>query len=301
MKSIPLTHCLYIAGLDERFRYFMFRELADNGGENLVLSDMILELVYNAENPLKALKNIKKEVNNAGLKFVDAHSIFGPHIDLNCPFPADREKSLAIHKMCLACCNECEVDTITIHIGNPRFPGLTLEEYREFIRRSLTELLPAAERYGVTICIENIWSPVNTVEELTGHCEYFNSPYLGMCFDAGHANLRSRKSDDPQHPVCVEFNSMGLAPEWDDKILEKMLPYIVNCHLHDNDGTRDAHWTPFNGNNNWDKTMTLLAKAPKLRSLQNEVILPGRDLNSSIHHMCKTFEKLLAIFNSGRI
>ena len=87
--------------------------------------------------------------------------------------------------------------------------------------------------------------------------------------------------------------------KWEDKALEKMLPHVVNCHLHDNDGMRDRHWTPFNGNIDWEKTMKLLAKAPNLRCLQNEVILPGRDVNSSIHDMCRAFDKLLDIFNGN--
>ena len=163
----------------------------------------------------------------------------------------------------------------------------------------MEELLPVAERYGVTICIENIWFPTNTFDELIGHYKYFNSPYLGMCYDAGHANLVRSVSNDPEQAVNIAFGQLKMPPQWDFEVLEKMLPYIVNCHLHDNDGMRDRHWTPFNGNIDWEKTMKLLAKAPNLRCLQNEVILPGRDVNSSIHDMCRAFDKLLDIFNGN--
>ena len=299
MKNIPLAHYLFIGGLDDKFRYFMFRELAANGGRNLVLSDELLTLIWKADDPNAMLAKIKKEAKDAGLKFVDAHSPFGPHSDLNCPIADDRKKLIDMHKMSLACCNECEVDCITIHSGNPRFPGVSLEEYRSFVRQSLDELLPVAERYGVTICLENIWFPTNTPEELIAFCEYFKSPYLGMCYDAGHANLMCRPNDAPSHPANVAFDLLKMPTAWDDKVLEKMLPYLVTCHLHDNDGMSDKHWTPFNGNIDWEKTMKLLAQAPKLRCLQNEVILPGRDLNSSIHDMCLAFEKLLKIYNGN--
>lgn len=299
MKNIPLTHYLYLGGLNDAFRYFMFRELEANGGRNLVLSDEMLDMVWKADDPSAMLAKFKKEAKNAGLKFVDAHSPFGPHTDLNCPIAGDRKKLIDIHKMSLACCNECEVDSITIHTGNPRFPGVTLEEYRSCVKQSLEELLPYAERYGVTICIENIWFPTNTVSELVGFYDYFNSPYLGMCYDAGHANLVSHKNDNPEHPVNVAFNLLKMPSQWDFEVLEKMLPYIVTCHLHDNDGSLDQHKTPFNGNIDWDKTMKLLAKAPKLRCLQNEVILPGRDPESSINGMCKAFDRLLAIYNGN--
>ena len=165
MKNIPLTHYLLIGGLEDRFRYFMFRELAANGAENVVLSEDILKMVGAADSSLLKLSQIKKEVKDAGL---------------NCPLAEERRKLLEVHKLSLACCNECEVNHITIHSGNPRFPGVTLEENRELIRESLEELLPAAERYGVTICIENIWFPTNTPEELIAFCEYFKSPYLSL-------------------------------------------------------------------------------------------------------------------------
>ena len=299
MKNIPLTHYLLIGGLEDRFRYFMFRELAANGAENVVLSEDILKMVGAADSSLLKLSQIKKEVKDAGLKFVDAHSPFGPRLDLNCPLAEERRKLIEVHKLSLACCNECEVSHITIHSGNPRFPGVTLEENRELIRESLEELLPVAERYGVTICIENIWFPTNTPEELIAFCEYFKSPYLGMCYDAGHANLMCRPNDDPSHPANVAFDLLKMPTAWDDKVLEKMLPYLVTCHLHDNDGMSDKHWTPFNGNIDWEKTMKLLAKAPNLRCLQNEVILPGRDLNSSIHDMCLAFDRLVKIYNGN--
>ena len=299
MKNIPLTHYLFIEGLNDNYRYFMFRELAANGAENLVLSEEILRQIYNADDPNFMLAKFKKEVKNAGLKFVDAHSPFGAHLDLNCPIADDRKKLLDMHKMSLACCNECEVDSITIHTGNPRFPGVLIEEYQSCVRQSLEELLPVAERYGVTICIENIWFPTNTVAELLKYYEYFNSPYLGMCYDAGHANLVSCMNNDPEHPVNVGFDLLKMKAEWDSEVLEKMLHYIVTCHLHDNDGLRDRHWTPFNGNIDWEKTMKLLAKAPKLRCLQNEVILPGRDLNSSVHDMCRAFDKLIDMYNGN--
>lgn len=299
MKNIPLTHYMFIEGLNDNYRYFMFRELAANGGQYLVLSDNMLRQIYDAVDPNGTLAKFKKEAKNAGLKFADAHSPFGPHLDMNCPIAEDRKKLIELHKMSLACCNECEVDCITIHSGNPRFPGVTLEENRKLIRQTLEELLPDAERYGVTICIENIWFPTNTAEELIGHCEYFKSPYLGMCYDAGHANLFRTVSDDPEHPVNVAFDLLHMQPQWPNDILEKMLPYLVTCHLHDNDGLRDRHWAPFNGNIDWEKTMKLLAQAPNLRCLQNEVILPGRDLNSSVRDMCGAFDKLLDIYNGN--
>ncbi len=299
MKNIPITHSFAIKGLDDKFRYMILRELAANGVENLVLGFDMLEMIWNSDDPSSTLKKIRKEAADAGLKFVDSHSPFGPKIDLNCPVAELRKNLLDLHKNSLACCAECGVQTITIHSGNPRFIGFSLEEYRNNVYRSLDELLPVAEKYGVIINLENIWFPTNTPEELIGYIKHFNSPNLGLCYDAGHAHLMASPSENPENPVNVGWELLKMKAVWDNEVLEKMLPYIVSCHLHDNDGSRDFHLAPFNGTINWDRIMKLLAQAPNLRCIQNEVILPGCDVNSSIHDMCAAFDKLMDIFNGA--
>ena len=62
-----------------------------------------------------------------------------------------------------------------------------------------------------------------------------------------------------------------MMPAWEDAALEKMLPHIVNCHLHDNTGMGDRHDLPGTGNLDWDKIVRLLKTAPRLRVIQSEV------------------------------
>ena len=64
----------------------------------------------------------------------------------------------------------------------------------------------------------------------------------------------------------------GETPDWDDPILEKMLPHIVNCHLHDNDGFEDSHKLCGKGNVDWKKVISLLKTAPRLKNIQCEAI-----------------------------
>ena len=49
-------------------------------------------------------------------------------------------------------------------------------------------------------------------------------------------------------------------PSFDDKILEKMLPFVVNCHLHDNDGIWDLHGNVGTGSIDWKHIVALLEK-----------------------------------------
>jgi len=91
-----------------------------------------------------------------------------------------------------------------------------------WLERSLAvwePLVERAERVGIFLLLENVWE-----HDPELHREIFDrvrSPYFGFCLDVGH-----------QH----SFSKTSLS-EW----LEALSDYIREIHLHDNDGTRDAH------------------------------------------------------------
>ena len=60
--------------------------------------------------------------------------------------------------------------------------------------------------------------------------ENFSSPYMGVCFDSGHAHVNGE--------LFEAFNLLK--------------PLIITFHLHDNDGTRDMHLQPPYGTLDWD-------------------------------------------------
>ena len=75
-----------------------------------------------------------------------------------------------------------------------------------------------------------------------------------------------------------------------EKILRTMLPHIVNCHLHDNDGVADYHRLPGKGTIRWDRIAALLRTAPRLQCLQSEV-LPVRT-NTLLTDLVPKFREL---------
>lgn len=80
-------------------------------------------------------------------------------------------------------------------------------------------LVERAEHLGFPLLLENVWE-----HDPALHLELFDrisSPYFGFCFDVGH-----------QHA----FSKTPLS-QW----LEAVSNHIKEIHLHDNDGTRDAH------------------------------------------------------------
>ncbi len=268
MSSVPVTFLHEFDSINDRIRPLIMREFAANGAKYLVLTDTLIKQILGK---VSLERQLMKEMDAEGLSFMDAHAPFGPYLDLNCPIPEARPEMLLRHKLTLQICASMGVKTITIHTGNDvAYPEYPLEEQFDAIKRSLDELLPIAESLGITICIENIWFKINTPERLLAIKECFPTDALGFCYDAGHANLMDKGRNFPDSNPFKAWG--GDTPSWDNTILEKMLPHVVNCHLHDNDGIRDLHHNIGRGTINWPHIVGLLKQAPRLKVVQSEVL-----------------------------
>ena len=286
MSHFTVTYLHEFESFDDRTRPYIFQEFASHGAKHMVLSDTLLKQIF-ARPAQKQM--MVDELASFGMSFKDAHNIFGRYLDLNCPVPEARPEMLSRLKLTLEIIASIGIDTITIHTGNEvYYPEYPLEIQFEYIKRSLDELLPVAEKLGVTICIENIWCQINTPERLLAIKECFPTDALGFCYDAGHANLMDKGRNFPNSNPYQVWND--ITPAWDDQILEKMLPHVVNCHLHDNDGISDKHRNIGNGTIDWNHIIPLLKSAPRLKVIQSEVI-PIR-ANASIKDICSKFNEL---------
>ncbi len=202
-------------------------------------------------------------MKGSGLRFAGAHAPFGPAWDLNSAPPENLKKHAEILKQCAG----FGIENCTFHVGE--FPaGVSREEARNHALRSLEFLVSAAAPLGIVIAAENAEHPGGSLEELRFLRRGMPGPEVGFCYDSGHANL----------------NGGALA------VLEGLLPDLVTCHLHDNDGRSDWHWPPGRGNVPWPQVAAGLRRAPRLCLLQNEV--NALDSGTSIVRLCGIFAKL---------
>ena len=113
------------------------------------------------------------------------------------------------------------VPRLVVHLTRTSTPPAFGEPgFSRFMR--MTE---AAERAGVTLAFENLKVP----ERLYEFVSRAGTSRVGVCFDSGH-----------NHYVCPER-----------RICRDFAPIIKAVHLHDNDGTRDAHNIPGDGTEDW--------------------------------------------------
>ena len=294
MLPAPLTYlCDFEFCTNQLARRYYMQAFATLGVKHIVLSDTLIKMVFQN---VGVIAEMQRDANELGLDFVDAHAPFGALLDLCCPEKAYRKYLIEVGRHALEVCAMFGVDTITFHTGNiggslPIPPGATVETYVDNTCSSLEGILPKAEELGIVVCIENIWYPNNTPENLLKIKSRFPTDALGFCYDAGHANLMSTKEQDSEENAANRaFDKAGVPRHHDDQILEKMLPYVVNCHLHDNNALTDQHLTPGHGNVDWKHVIGFLKQAPRLKNIQSEVIPIAR--KEPVNGIVEAFQKI---------
>jgi len=108
-----------------------------------------------------------------------------------------------------------------------------------------SELIPAAKAYGVTICLENMFTGYRgkryaaICSDITLACQYIDTlneiageRVFAFCLDTGHLLLLGK----------------------DVKNAMIQLGDRIECfHVHDNDGEGDLHMPPYTGKLDWDR------------------------------------------------
>ena len=271
MYPVPLTYDFVFK--DPVVRPWLMAELADAGVKHLVLSVGLINQIMQDASQLNA---IERDMKNAGLDFVDAHSPFCLEADMSLLETSQRRIMITRHKLALEIAGYFHTANITMHVGhNQPMPDVPfpMQTHVAMVTDALGQLLPLAEELQISISIENIWTPLNTPEQLLAWKKMFPTDALGFCYDAGHANLMSNSGKSfttGDAAVSWQYHSTG-TPQWDDHILDKMQSDVVTCHLHDNSGEHDRHLLPGDGCVNWQDIRKKLMAAPRLKCIQSEV------------------------------
>ena len=121
-----------------------------------------------------------------------------------------------------------------------------LDTYLRQLGKSLNTLLPAAEKLGFTVALENMLPSgggrlASRPEHFERFIQEFGHPNLGFCLDTGHALVAG-------------------GPEGADEFFAVMAPHISAFHLADNAGDRDSHLAPGRGLVDWTKVFRRAAE-----------------------------------------
>lgn len=182
------------------------------------------------EEILEFFRPFKEGAEKNGIAFTQMHA----------PFPCWYEGKdelnehiiMSIEK-CFAVCEYFGCPAIVVHPLALADKEKQVEVNFELYRR----LMPAAKKYKVTICLENLYRNVNGVayegvcssaEEACWYIDKLNEEageeIFGFCFDIGHALMMRRNVKE---------------------YVVKLGKRLTVLHLHDNDASRDCHMIPY--------------------------------------------------------
>lgn len=173
---------------------------------------------------------------------------------MHAPFPVMQKgmeetnaKMLRITENCMDICSRMGGRYLVVHPVTLSYEDSKKEEH-DFNMLMYQKLIPMAKKYGIVICLENMFMDQNG--HLTeGACSDFaeaaawidelneaaGEELFGFCFDVGHANILGKNL---YQSVVALGNRL--------KIL----------HIHDNDGISDLHTMPFTFARNWNPVAT---------------------------------------------
>lgn len=293
MKEIPLSHFFPWKKINDDFVTNILCEFADNGAESVVLTDEWGKRLVKEPGFYTTLLGWLRE---SGMKIFECHGLWSIAYDLNITDRPRRRAMIEEHKLCMEYAADLGCRTYVMHIGafDCYYKDTTLEEMRRLAVESLEKLIPAAEKLGIIIAIENSFEPSNTPDEVLYFLNYFNTPVLGCCFDTGHANIMAKTPGKDPAKYASYMNvcwKNGVVEEAD--AFGKLARHIVTCHLHDNDGYGDAHNLPGTGTIDWKTLIPALKNCPRIVSMQNETSAGAYHV--SIAKLCRTFDELMKL------
>jgi sugar phosphate isomerase/epimerase len=172
--------------------------------------------------------------------------------------------------------------------GETNMPRASLKANREYFAPHI-EL---GAKLGIGIAIENMadfpdWpyprAYCATAEELCELTDSFNTDYVGICWDFGHANLMYRD----QNPCLIAIGKR-----------------LKALHVHDNKGVYDDHLPVFFGNIVWEPLIQTLTEIGYEGEFSFEVkripiTLPLEMRNAQWRYVRKSGEYLLSLGREG--
>lgn len=219
--------------------YVRMRELGYNAVDQ-DLADTNAPCYRDAASMEAHCKVIRAAAEDAGIEISQVHG----------PWPTDdttaenRAKTLENMRLAVYGCHCLGAPYLIIH---PQMPyGWGREEDADFALSLTIELMknlmPDCEKYGVTLCLENMPMTahrISTMERIAEAVEMVGHPNAAICFDTGHTNVYG-------HDLGDAVRTAG--------------KYLRTLHVHDNDGKADRHQLPWLGSADWNSFTAALAE-----------------------------------------
>ncbi len=198
-----------------------------------------IDMSFEALNPLDSSE---RSVLYAAARRAEEKNLSLPlcHLSFYMPDHNDAEKMAKYQKELMYGIDMAALMGIPLAVTHPIAIYSKEISYGDWVRKNMAFLTPVVEygkEKGVKLCIENMPSEKESPDDhLYGSCALNISSLAeklncGICWDTGHANISGYKQSEQ---------------------LEVLKGRLDVLHIHDNNGVRDEHLVPFDGNVDWE-------------------------------------------------
>lgn len=179
----------------------------------------------------ETIKKIKNTSKNYEIKLI-VHTAW--YLPTSTMLPEIRKGVIENVKKCVLLATKVGADRLTIHSGYREMPGPALKLCYDSVIENLRKIVKIGKRYKVNICLENSdKSKYLLCADLKDFLSVLNSVKdLKATLDIGHANTTDTKT--------VEY-------------FGGVRRFIMDVHIHDNNGASDEHKCLGEGNINFGK------------------------------------------------
>lgn len=208
----------------------------------------------------KKILELNRALQDRNISIPSVHAPFWEDQDLSSPSLTIRKWTINQHIAVMKQMDILKIPVLTIHPGSRLEKETDRRLREEYFRKSLEIILKTAESLKIKLAVENML-PMRTgdkIETIREIIDGFSSPFLGVCFDTGHANVTGSVS----------------------KVFQVIKDKVFDFHVHDNDGTKDMHLQPAYGNIDWSEFFGLVEDIKYQRPLMIEALpWQGRELS----------------------
>jgi len=197
------------------------------------------------------IRNTVEMFNKKDIWIRSIHAPFGSNCNLADPDVEKRNQAIQTHQDLIYKSGVGNVEVIVVHPGVGGISNSTDQEKANLLAyESVQQLIDAAESSGVKLGLENMLPshPGCKIRHILEIVEGINSPYLGVCFDSGHAHVNKNMKE----------------------FMEAVGKYMISIHMQDNDGTKDMHLQPPYGTTDWVAFVDVLRKCEYNRPITIE-------------------------------
>lgn len=251
MKTVVQTAPLVdLFGIDDAFR--IIHESGFDGVDFNIDTELPGKNIINGE-PSWLFSKSDDEILEFARPYKEAGEKYGVYFhQMHAPFPSyvvnetGNDIVMDAIKKCIMVCGYLGCKNIIVH---PMFLGydqkLSAQAEWDINIERYSQLIPMAKKYGVTVCLENMFTGYRgkiyaavcaEMSEANKYINYLNSiageKVFGFCLDVGHALLVGKEI----YSTIIELGDN-----------------LTTLHIHDNNGISDQHLFPYAGICDWDR------------------------------------------------